>query len=212
MKRFFDLTKIDNSSLESVTLEGYIVHVNAIRKNASNDNHHYSFLVCLSDQSTVRVTKFLSKVPACSFRSRLQESMRSGRGALINGLRENASQYFCTTATKLDKKDLPFRPACVRVQNIDSVKSAEKDRLCTIEAKICAIGEETSVMYEDTTFKRVQKLKKTVIVGDVTGALELTLWEMQFDEIALNDSFQIRLVKVRAYNDQISLTTTSDTS
>ena len=67
-------------------------------------------------------------------------------------------------------------------------------------------------MYEDTGFKRVQKVKKIVVVGDVSGALELTLWEIHFNEIALNESFQIRLVKVRAYNDQISLTTTTDTS
>ena len=212
MKRFFDPTKTESSALQSVTLEGYIVHVNPIRKNTSNANHHYSFLVCLSDQSTVRVTKFLSKTPACSFRSRLQESIRSGRGASMSGLRETDSQYFCTAATKLDTKDLPFRPVCVRVQTIDSLKNCENERLCTIEAKICSIGEETSVMYEDTGFKRVQKLKKTVVVGDVSGALELTVWEIHFNEIALNESFQIRLVKVRAYNDQISLTTTTDTS
>ena len=81
-----------------------------------------------------------------------------------------------------------------------------------MEAKICSISEETSIMYEDIGFKRVQKLKTTVIVGDKTGALELTLWEMHFNEITLNDSFQIRLAKVRTFNEQISLTTTSDAS
>lgn len=212
MKRFFDLPKNDSVTIACATLEGYIVNVNTIKRNSNNDNHHYSFILCVADQSIVRVTKFLSKVPACTFRTHLQESMKSGRGACISGLREDRGQYFCAASTKLDSKDLSFRPMCVRVQTIDSLKSSSHERLCTIEAKVCSIGDEASITYEDIGFKRVQKLKKISVVGDQTGALEMTLWEMHFEEISLNDSFQIRLVKVRTYRDQISLVATSDTS
>ncbi|CAF1534971.1 unnamed protein product, partial [Adineta ricciae] len=61
-------------------------------------------------------------------------------------------------------------------------------------------------------FKRIQKLKKSVVVGDSTGALELTLWENQFDQITLGASYHIRLLKIRTFNDQSSLNATSDTS
>ena len=175
MKRLFDLSKNESVTVMSATLDGYIVNVNVIKRNSNNDNHHYSFIVCIADQSTIRVTKFLSKVPICRFRTRLQESMRSGHGVSISGLREDNGQYFCTASTKLDDKELLFRPMCVQMQTIDSLKSSSSERLCTIEVKVCSISEQTSITYEDIGFKRVQKLKKTIVVGDRTSALETTL-------------------------------------
>lgn len=212
MKRGFQMAKNDSATTASAKLEGYIVNVNVIKRNTNNDNHHYAFLVCTVDQSIVRVTKFLSRVPLCSFRTNLIDSMRSGRGATISGLREDNGQYFCTPSTKLENKDLSYRPMCVRIQSIGDIKCCSEERLCTVEVKICAIGEETSITYEDIGFKRVQRGKKTVIVGDKTGALDMTLWENHFNEISLYDSFHIRLIKVRSYNDQISLVAIGDTS
>ncbi|CAF4042925.1 unnamed protein product [Adineta steineri] len=55
-------------------------------------------------------------------------------------------------------------------------------------------------------------MKKNVIIADTTNALELTIWESHFDQIVLGDSYHIRLLKIRIFNDQISLTATADTS
>ncbi|CAF3831759.1 unnamed protein product [Rotaria sp. Silwood1] len=86
MKRSFNLTKQEYKSSSLISLDGYVVNVGAITKNNNNENHHYSFLFSLMDQSTVRITKFLSKVPSCTFYKRLQESMFSGNGTCISGL------------------------------------------------------------------------------------------------------------------------------
>jgi hypothetical protein len=67
-------------------------------------------------------------------------------------------------------------------------------------------------MFEQNAFKRIQKLKKTITIADLTGAVQMTLWESYFDEIILGSSYHIRLFKVRSFNDQLSLTTTSYTS
>ncbi|CAF4025951.1 unnamed protein product, partial [Rotaria sordida] len=88
------------TSLALVSLDAYIVHINKITKNNTNDNHHYSFILCIEDQSTVRVVKYLSKVPSCLLYNRLRESLRSGRGATITSLREQNNQYTCTVSTK----------------------------------------------------------------------------------------------------------------
>ncbi|CAF4240322.1 unnamed protein product [Adineta steineri] len=55
-------------------------------------------------------------------------------------------------------------------------------------------------------------MKKNVIIGDATNALELTIWQSHFNQIVLSDSYHIRLLKIRIFNDQISLTATADTS
>ncbi|CAF5004219.1 unnamed protein product [Rotaria sp. Silwood1] len=200
------------SSSALVSLDAYIVHINKITKNNTNDNHHYSFILCIEDQSTVRVVKYLSKVPYCSLHNRLKESLRSGRGASITSLREQNDQYTCTMSTKVIEKDLNFRPECIRVKNINILKNEINDRLCTVEAQICSISDEIAVVFEESEFKRVQKNKKKIIIGDATGALEMTMWESHFNEIELGKSYHIRLLKIRIYNEQISLAATTETS
>ncbi|CAF1286516.1 unnamed protein product [Rotaria sp. Silwood1] len=195
-----------------VTLDGYIIHIGTITKNNGNDNHHYSFIICLEDQSTVRVIKHLSKFPCCSLYNRLKESLKSGQGASISSLREQNEQYTCTPSTKLIEKDLNFRPNCIRVKKIYDLKNEINDRLCTVQVKICDISEDIPVVFEENQFKRIQKMKRKVVVGDASGALEMTIWQSHFDQILLNQSYHIRLLKVRVYNDQLSLVATTDTS
>ncbi|CAF1218004.1 unnamed protein product [Rotaria sordida] len=205
----------ENNTLTSsalVSLDGYIVHINKITKNNTNDNHHYSFILCIEDQSTVRVIKYLSKRPYCLLHNRLRESLRSGRGASITSLREQNNQYSCTVSTKVIDKDLNFRPECIRVKNINILKNQTNDKLCTVEAQICSISDEIAVVFEENEFKRVQKIKKNMIIGDETGALEMSVWESHFNEIELGKSYHIRLLKIRIYNDQISLAATTETS
>jgi hypothetical protein len=121
-------TTDDNNLIASkfVSLDGYIVRINDITKNNNNNNHHYSFIVALEDQSTVRVLKYLSKVPFCSLHNRLKESARSGRGATIPCLKEQNNQYVCTMSTKLVDKDLHFRPECIRIKPINDFKKTER--------------------------------------------------------------------------------------
>jgi hypothetical protein len=195
-----------------VDLDGYIIHITPITKNNGNNNHHYSFIVSLEDQTTVRVIKYLSTTPSCSLYNRLKDSIRSGQGSTISGLREQNTQYTCTMSTKVSEKELNYRPDCIRVKNISDLKENTTERLFTIEAKVCQIGDEIPVMFEQNEFKRIQKLKKTITVGDSTGAVQITLWESHFDQITLASSYHMRLLKMRPFNDQLSLTTTSYTS
>ncbi|CAF4077371.1 unnamed protein product [Adineta steineri] len=192
-----------------VTIEGYIVHINNITKNKGNSNHHYSFLVSLEDQSTVRVIKYLSKIPSCSLHNQLKAPLRSGRGASLTSLREQDEQYI---STKVEQKDFEFRPDCIRVKTLNNLKNEINDRLCTVEVKISDITDEIPVIFEEYQFKRVQKMKKNVIIADTTNALELTIWESHFDHIVLGNCYHIRLLKIRVFNDQVSLTATADTS
>ncbi|CAF2645626.1 unnamed protein product [Rotaria sp. Silwood2] len=117
----------------------------------------------------------------------------------------------CAATTKLIDKNLEFRPMCVRIQSIENLRNNKIDGLCTIEVKICEIGAEVPFTFEESDFKKVQKLKKTVVVGDKTGALELTLWEPYFHQVRLGESYQMKLVKSRLINSQITLSAVSDT-
>lgn len=212
MKRYLNQKNNESTFRNLITLEGYIVYINPITKNSGNDNHHYSFIISLEDQSTKRIIKYLSKIPSCRLYNQLKESLSSGQGIAITSLREQNEQYTCTTSTKVVEKELNFRPNCIRVQNISSLKTEMVDRLCTVEAKVCYISDEISVTFEENQFKRTQKLKKNIIIGDSSGALDMIIWESHFNEIVLNNSYHIRLLKIRIYNDQILLTATSNTS
>ncbi|CAF1487643.1 unnamed protein product [Adineta ricciae] len=213
MKRTTTCDVADTSASASLTcLNGYVIHINKIAKNSSNENHHYSFLVCLEDQSTVRVVKYLGKAPSCCLYQQLKESLKSGNGASITSLREQNGQFACTASTKILEKKLEFRPECIKTVSLSNLRGCHKAQMCTVEVKVCEIRDAVQVAIEQNEFKRIQKLKKSVVVGDSTGALELTLWENQFDQITLGTSYHIRLLKIRMFNDQISLNATSDTS
>ncbi|CAF4210502.1 unnamed protein product, partial [Adineta steineri] len=194
MKRSFNMSKEQNTNTSLSLLDGYVVNIGAITKNNNNDNHHYSFIVSLIDQSTVRITKFLGKIASCALHRRLRESMLSGHGASIINLRMQNEQYFCTASTKVIDKDLEFRPLCVRIQTIESLKNNAMNGLCSIGVKIC------------------EKLKKTLVVRDKTGALELSIWEPNLNQLKCDECYQIKLVKSRLINSQIALSAVSDTS
>ncbi|CAM2728719.1 unnamed protein product [Rotaria socialis] len=181
-----------------VALDGYIVHINPITKNNTNDNHHYSFIICLEDQSTVKIMEYLSKVPFCFLYNRLQESIKNGRAASITSLRQQNNQYTCTISSKLIDKDLNFRPDCIRVKTINMLKKETNDQLCTVEAKVCSISDEVAVVFEQNQFKRVQKMKKKVTIGDSTWSVRNDYMGWSFQSITISD--------------QISLTGTTDTS
>ncbi|CAF1497654.1 unnamed protein product [Adineta steineri] len=147
MKRSFNMSKEQNTNTSLSLLDGYVVNIGAITKNNNNDNHHYSFIVSLIDQSTVRITKFLGKIASCALHRRLRESMLSGHGASIINLRMQNEQYFCTASTKVIDKDLEFRPLCVRIQTIESLKNNAMNGLCSIGVKICEVGPETPFFF-----------------------------------------------------------------
>jgi hypothetical protein len=156
--------------------------------------------------------KYLSKIPSCSIHYRLKDSLKNGRGISISCLREQNGQYTCTSATKVIEKELNLRPNCIRVTNINTLKTAINDQLCTVEAKVLQIGDQIPVIFEENQLKRTQKMKKIIVIGDSTGALEMNLWESHFNDIILDNSYHIRLLKIRLYNDEVSLIATADTS
>ncbi|CAF3311488.1 unnamed protein product, partial [Rotaria sp. Silwood2] len=59
MKRLYNSSQEQNTDTSLVTLDGYIVNLGAITKNSNNANNHYSFLLSMIDQTTIRITKFL---------------------------------------------------------------------------------------------------------------------------------------------------------
>ncbi|CAF1231727.1 unnamed protein product [Adineta ricciae] len=151
---------VPSASSSLLSLNGYVIHINNITKNASNDNHHYSFIICLEDQSTVRVVKYLGKIASCSLFNQLKQSFRTGNGASITCLREQNGQYACTVSTKIVEKHLDFRPECIRTANICTLQTAIDNHMCTVEAKICHLTDPIPIIVDQNEFKRTQKMKK----------------------------------------------------
>jgi hypothetical protein len=59
--------------------------------------------------------------------------------------------------------------------------------------------------------KRVQKLKRTTIIADKSGSIDMNIWESQFNSIKQNLCYTIKLAKVKMFNDEASITTTTHT-
>lgn len=93
------------------------------------------------------VVKYLSKTPFCLLYNQLQESVRKGRAASITFLREQNNQYTCTVSTKVLDIDVNFRSDCIRVKSINSLRNEMHDRLCTVEAKICSMSDDITVVF-----------------------------------------------------------------
>ncbi|CAF1269432.1 unnamed protein product [Adineta steineri] len=121
-------------------------------------------------------------------------------------------KVYCRQSVLPNSRCSEFRPDFIRVKHLNNLKNEINDHLCTVEVKISDITDEIPVIFEENQFKRVQKMKKNVIIADTTNALELTIWESHFDQIVLGDSYHIRSLKIRIFKDQISLTATADTS
>ena len=66
------------------------------------------------------------------------------------------------------------------------------------------------VIFNNST-KKVQKRKKTIAVADETGMININIWEIQFDLIKEQSSYIIKLAKVKVFNDEVSITTTTYT-
>jgi hypothetical protein len=73
------------------------------------------------------------------------------------------------------------------------------------------------IIIEDDTIifnngpKRVQKLKRTTIIADKTGSINMNIWQSQFNSIKENLCYTIKLAKVKVFNDEVSVTTTTHT-
>ena len=138
--------------------------------------------------------------------------MLTGSGASISNLKEQEQNFICTNTTRLVDKDLDFRPQCVKVQSIEDLRNHPIDGLCTVEVKVCEVGNAVSYMFEQSDVKRIQKLRKRLVVGDKTGALELYIWEANFNQLKLNESYQMKFVKSRiSTSSEISLSTVAET-
>ncbi len=59
--------------------------------------------------------------------------------------------------------------------------------------------------------KRIEKMKRTIIVADKTDSINLNIWENQFNSIKKDLSYLIKLAKVKIFNDEISITSTVHT-
>jgi hypothetical protein len=72
-------------------------------------------------------------------------------------------------------------------------------------------------MIEDDTIvfnngpKRVQKLKRTTIIADKSGSINMNIWDSQFNSIKQNLCYTIKLAKVNVFNNEVSITTTTHT-
>ena len=55
--------------------------------------------------------------------------------------------------------------------------------------------------------KRIQKLKRTLLVADKTDCIEMTLCQNHFDSVQQNVCYTIKLAKIKVLNSKVSITT-----
>ena len=72
------------------------------------------------------------------------------------------------------------------------------------------ITEDDTIIFNNAS-KRVQKLKRTTIIADKTGTMNMNVWENHFNSIKQNLSHKITLAKVKFYDNEVSVTTTAHT-
>ncbi|CAM4987829.1 unnamed protein product [Rotaria socialis] len=70
--------------------------------------------------------------------------------------------------------------------------------------------EDEAVVFNNAQ-KRVQKLKRTTIVADKSDFINMNIWENNFDSIKKDQCYLIKLAKVKIFNDELSITTTTHT-
>jgi len=165
---------------KTTTLRGYAIGVSKITKNENNSNNHYTLTMEGPDASVLTVMGYLPINSTCSFYPQLQTLVNNQHGIELTQVKCNTSSYTITNETHLVEKHLTFNPQWDVIDDISNLKMFAEEKLCAIECKILHIGPPESFVIT-SGYKRTEKLRKEVIVGDKTLAIILNIYEMHFD-------------------------------
>ncbi|CAF3182419.1 unnamed protein product, partial [Rotaria sp. Silwood2] len=209
MKRT-NFTTSTTNEVTSINLEGYVIGVTSIIKNENNANHHYTLTMEGHNGSVITVMRYLSSNVVCRLYAQLRILFDNQHGFELLHLKSNGSSYTITNETRLAEKKLTFEPQWCINQDILSLKSLAEERICAVQCKIIHVNRSESFIVT-SGYKRTQKLRKEVIVGDRTGAMVLNIYEIHFNSITTGLSYNISAVKTRLFKDVISLAAITET-
>ncbi|CAF1257752.1 unnamed protein product [Rotaria sordida] len=209
MKRT-NFTTSTTNEVTSINLEGYVIGVTSIIKNENNANHHYTLTMEGHNGSVITVMRYLSSNVVCRLYAQLRILFDNQHGFELLHLKSNGSSYTITNETRLAEKKLTFEPQWYINQDILSLKSLAEERICAVQCKIIHVNRSESFIVT-SGYKRTQKLRKEVIVGDRTGAMVLNIYEIHFNSITTGLSYKISAVKTRLFKDVISLAAITET-
>jgi len=160
--------------------------------------------------SVITVIRYLTSSVVCRLHAQLQILLNNQHGFELLHVKLNGSSYTITNETRLVEKKLTFEPQWCISQDILFLKSLAEERICAIECKIIHINQPESFTVT-SGYKRTQKLRKEVIVGDKTAAMILNIYEIHFNSITTGLSYKISGIKTRLFKDIVSLTAITET-
>ncbi|CAF1239867.1 unnamed protein product [Rotaria sp. Silwood1] len=215
MKRTFNMIQNTNNSnpKPNITLEGIIVAVSDISDNQTQKKGKYwTALLCDINQNINRITKYLSSKTNCSLHVKMIEHLNNQHGVRLNKLKHNGDNtYVATIETIATPTLLTLTPLCTKTSTIKNIESMSDGEHVSFACKIIDIGSDETVVFNNG-LKRIQKLKRTTLVADETDSITMNIWENQFNMIKKDLSYLIKLAKVKIFNDNISITTTTHTT
>ncbi|CAF3624081.1 unnamed protein product [Rotaria socialis] len=214
MKRGFNMIQNANisNSKPNATLEDVVVAVINISDNQTDKKGKYwTASISDSNQNMNRITKYLSSRINCSLHLKMVEHLNNQHGVKLNKLKFNGDNaYIATSETIATPKVLSFAPLCTQITTIKNIESMTDGEYLSLTCKIIDVGLDETAFFNNGQ-KRVQKLKRTAIVADKTDSINMNIWENQFNLIEKDLSYIIKLAKVKIFNDDISITTTTHT-
>ncbi|CAF1527027.1 unnamed protein product [Adineta ricciae] len=210
MKRSFNTISNGSSSMckGDETLEGLVVAVTDLSNNqAERKGKYWTALICDSNQNINRITKYLSSKTICSLHVKMLQYLKDQTGIKLNKLRSSGDRVYTTTnETTAITKPVVFTPTCTRIVSIREVQSMSDGDCVTLTCNIVDIGSDDAVVFNNGE-KRVQKLKRTLVVSGKTDSLEMTLWQNHFSSVQQNVCYTIKLAKIKVFNAEVSITT-----
>ncbi|CAF3426323.1 unnamed protein product [Rotaria sp. Silwood2] len=172
---------------------------------------YWTALICDSNQNIIRITKYLSSKTKCSLHEKIVEHFNNKKGVKLNKLKFTGdNMYVATHETIATSKAVSFTPSCMELSSIEDIESMSDGQYVPFMCKIIRIGPDDTIIFNNGP-KRVQKLKRKTIVADTTASINMNIWENQFDSIKQNLSYKVKLAKVKVFNDDVTVTTTTYT-
>lgn len=154
------------------------------------------------DGNVVTVMRYLTTNATCRLHPQLRTFIQNRNGVELSNIKFKGISYTVTNETVIIEKKLTFNAEWCSTQKFFQLKTLAEDRICQIECKIIHIGQlETFAV--TSVFKKTQKLRKEIIVGDDFAAIILNIYETHFNLIETSISCKISGLKPRLYKDTI---------
>ncbi|CAF3744627.1 unnamed protein product [Rotaria socialis] len=215
MKRTYDTIENGHNANArgNAVIEGVVIVVTQISDSQGDKRGKYwTALICDTNQNVIRITKYLSSKTKCSLREKMLQYYKNKNGVKLNKLKLNGDDnYIATYETTSTSILISFTPICMELISIENIQSMSDGQYVSFTCKIIDIGPDEPIIFNNGG-KRVQKLKRLSIVADKTGSINMNIWQNQFESIKQNLSYTIKLAKVKVFNDEITVTTTTNTT